>query len=440
MFLPASSLLEGINLPVPVPSTSINISNEPHAQRTFMNLLTSHDSEESLQESQPSFLNIGIPAPSDNLFTNSHHSDDSLKKTQPTNQSKKGKKRGKYGSASADNRLKIISAYQSNGDWKKLALDLKVPISSAYRWVQVNYSPKKRGGHTYTKFTNDHAEYVVSCVEENNLITLKEIKHKLFNQFGVNFSKETIRLKLDAMMYTLKLIRFIPETGNNDDNKLKRRNFVQQLMNIQSTGMNVVYMDETNFNLHCCRSQGRSKKGARASNVVAGSRGANIHLIGCIGTQGLIHYEIRRGSFKKESLKEWFISCLNKCHEVYGSAVCIVCDNAPCHSTVEDIFKLPAYKDDILLRMGPYSPMLNPIEMAWSTLKAAVKAELVTRMPLILQDEGRVGISKTEFRARSLENCIISCLPRITVPDCIKYMAKVQGLYPDALLLKDMIY
>ena len=48
--------------------------------------------------------------------------------------------------------------------------------------------------------------------------------------------------------------------------------------------------------------KGRSKKGNRSICIATGSKGSNIHLIGCIGNIGLIHHKIKRGSFKKPGL------------------------------------------------------------------------------------------------------------------------------------------
>ncbi len=60
-------------------------------------------------------------------------------------------------------------------------------------------------------------------------------------------------------------------------------------------------------------------------------------MIGCIGFLGLIHHEIKRGSFNKESAKAWIEVCLRKANEIYGTQVLLVIDNAPYHSTVEDV-------------------------------------------------------------------------------------------------------
>ena len=81
--------------------------------------------------------------------------------------------------------------------------------------------------------------------------------------------------------------------------------FVQTLLNYQSTGKPILFMDEMNFNLHISRRDGRSLKGRRCNVVSAGTQGANIPVIGCIGPHGFVYHEIQRGSFRKESAQSW---------------------------------------------------------------------------------------------------------------------------------------
>ncbi|KAJ8566507.1 hypothetical protein ON010_g6617 [Phytophthora cinnamomi] len=67
-------------------------------------------------------------------------------------------------------------------------------------------------------------------------------------------------------------------------------------------------------------------------------------------------------------------------------SVVIVADNAPCHANVEDVdFKEEAFLKAKLLRLGPYSPMLNPIENCFSTFKAMVKRVLARHRQAILE-------------------------------------------------------
>lgn len=56
-------------------------------------------------------------------------------------------------------------------------------------------------------------------------------------------------------------------------------------------------------------------------------------------------------------------------------------DNAPCHSMIEEVFQVKGYIHHGLLRLSPYSPMLNPIELAWSDLNSGVKEDFTFQMP-----------------------------------------------------------
>ncbi|KAH9121467.1 hypothetical protein LEN26_010647 [Aphanomyces euteiches] len=60
-----------------------------------------------------------------------------------------------------------------------------------------------------------------------------------------------------------------------------------------------------------------------------------------------------------------------------GKMVIIVLGNAPAHSQSE--LRCVPHDDMCLVRLGPYSPMLNPIERCFSVLKAPIKRFLALR-------------------------------------------------------------
>ena len=68
------------------------------------------------------------------------------------------------------------------------------------------------------------------------------------------------------------------------------------------------------------------------------SKGPNIHIIGAISQNGLEYWGKRRGSYKKEEASN-FVKRLIR----------------------------------TLLRLGPYSPQINPVEAAWSFVKDKFK-------------------------------------------------------------------
>ncbi|EGZ28542.1 hypothetical protein PHYSODRAFT_322204 [Phytophthora sojae] len=95
-----------------------------------------------------------------------------------------------------------------------------------------------------------------------------------------------------------------------------------------------------------------------------------------------------------------------KAHDVYrdhflGKTIVIVLDNAPAHCQTEDLVQQRA--DLELLRLGPYSPMCNPID-------ARITAYLgLSNDEMIYMPHGQ----KTERRMRLLEKAAEHCMPCI---------------------------
>ena len=193
-------------------------------------------------------------------------------------------------------------------------------------------------------------------------------------------------------------------------------------------------MDETNFNLHISRRDGRSIRGSRATSISSGSKGPNVHMIGCIGSLGLIHHEIRRGSFTKELAKDWMRTAFRLAREKNASPIVMVIDNAGCHSGIESILLEDEFQDHIFLRLGPYSPMLNPIETIWSKVKAHVKRNLSSNLQNLLQNNPE-NLPIVEFRLRNLEELMRQSLEVIDISCCVSCISGVARYFSAALAL-----
>ena len=62
-------------------------------------------------------------------------------------------------------RMKIVTVYDCDGDWRSKAKELEVPVSTAYRWVGEGMRKDTRGGKTYTKVMDHHRQSMVKYVE-----------------------------------------------------------------------------------------------------------------------------------------------------------------------------------------------------------------------------------------------------------------------------------
>ena len=238
------------------------------------------------------------------------------------------------------------------------------------------------------------------------------------------------------MTYTLNTVRFEREKANCLENKIKRKAFVENLLEVQAQNVPIVFMDKTNLNIHISRTEGRSVRGSRCTSVAAGSKGANVHVIGAISNLGIVHYQLKRGSFKKENAQKWIKTCLRKAVKVHGGPVVLIVDNAPCHSGVEKVFQIKEFNQCRILRLAPYSPMFNPIENIWFIVKSKVRNLAAQLARILNQQSGTLSMREQRFRA--LENLMDSALQTITPAICTSCIASIQSKVSMALNLEDM--
>ena len=159
------------------------------------------------------------------------------------------------------------------------------------------------------------------------------------------------------------------------------------------------------------------------------SKGPNIHVICALSAYQMIYMTRRRGAFKSDTAKAWLLEMLeNLPLGITVDSVVVVCDNAPCHSKFEEcVIEQPGLT---ICRLGPYSPMLNPVETVWSKMKAVVKQRM--RVPQVQ----RLGVG--EQRLQYLEALIDEAMDRITVQNIVNSCQHSQGFFQRALNLEDM--
>ena len=193
----------------------------------------------------------------------------------------------------------------------------------------------------------------------------------------------------------------------------------------------VIYINETNVNLFLRRTQCRSRKGTRFCVKVPTSRGQNIHIIAGISQAGLVYWERRRGAYKKEHCHEWWSSV-----EPMANTI-VVCDNVPCHSTLEQVMEEEEFEGARLLRLGPYSAPLNQIEEEWTVLKEHRKSALAQKMTELLTTAHPAGTALVAHRLQFLERNIDSNIHHVSLGLCLKIVIHVQKNFPACLISED---
>lgn len=346
-----------------------------------------------------------------------------------------GTKRGPYKRTPPDARQRVLDVYKAGGDWKLAAEANGINTRTAYGYITKpdGFVPARRGGATATKVSTAMEDKMIEYVEENPLVTLAEIGRKLHQDMGVSLSTNTIHKHLNGRLYTVKKVLAQPVGMNSQENREKRAQFVRKVMEATGQGRTLIYMDETNVNLFLRRSQGRARRGTRCSVLAANSKGPNVHVIGAMSQTGMIHWERRRGSFRKEDCGQWLRRTLQACHPPLEQ-VTVICDNAPAHTDLETVVaEFPGVE---LLRTAPYSAPLNPIEAVWSSMKASMKAAMAASFDEMMNTAP--GLTQQEHRLRFLEARIDAAMERITPVMCLQFCNHVQRHYAGCMALADL--
>ncbi|KAE9026778.1 hypothetical protein PR002_g10834 [Phytophthora rubi] len=188
-------------------------------------------------------------------------------------------------------------------------------------------------------------------IDEDCRMTQEQLRDRLHSDLGVDVSVASVHRALQGMLYSTKRLRIEKEMMNSSVNKEKRKTFVAEL-----------------------------NKPIKKGNMLPPSKGSNLHRQGGVSSgSGLILLQTHEGSVKKQENARFmaglFVAALRSedYEELQPVKVVIVTDDSPSHSEVESLALVYLAADGIVnlnkfvvLRLGPYSPMLNPIEGCWN--------------------------------------------------------------------------
>jgi transposase len=162
----------------------------------------------------------------------------------------------------------------------------------------------------------------------------------------------------------------------------------------------LVFVDETGASTKMARRCGRSARGTRCVAAVPHGHWKTTTFVGGLRLAGMTAPMTIDGAMDGPAFRAWVEEMLAP---TLAPGDIVVMDNLPAH-------KPPAIRKAIEARgaelhyLPPYSPDLNPIEMAYSKLKALLKKAAARTIDELLA-------------------AIAGALPRITASDCLGYFA-----------------
>jgi transposase len=169
----------------------------------------------------------------------------------------------------------------------------------------------------------------------------------------------------------------------------------------------LVFLDETCTNTAMVRLRGRSPRGERLIGYAPHGHWKTITFVAGLRMRGMTAPFVLEGAMNGPMFLAYVKQCLVP---TLKRGDIVVMDNLPVHK-VAGVQQAIEAAGATLLYLPPYSPDLNPIEMAFSKFKAHLRKAAEHTIPGLLRKIGRV------VKASAPKNAEISC----ATPDMFKH-------------------
>lgn len=277
---------------------------------------------------------------------------------------------------SIDFRTKIVEVHESEGILpKQLAADFRVAEVTIRRWLKKYKEtgsleagkPPGRPG----KLKGEPKAILYQLALEYADATEAELLELLEQKTGIRVHLSAIGYHLRKMGLTFKKKTCQALELEREDVKQKTREFEHKRKGIESRRL--VFLDETGCQLNMDRTHARSPRGQRAHGKRPGNTRTTLTVLGVLTSHGLVDTMTVNSGTDKLVFDSFVEHVLLKWLEP-GDVV--VMDNLSAHYSSKAL-KMIEDAGATVMFQPPYSPHLNPIEMAWSKLKNLLRAAKV---------------------------------------------------------------
>jgi transposase len=131
----------------------------------------------------------------------------------------------------------------------------------------------------------------------------------------------------------------------------------------------LLFIDETGINLSMTRTHARTPMGERAVDAVPKNWGDNVTVTAALTLDGIVAPMMLRGAMTARAFEAYVEQCLGP---ELGPGDVVVLDKLAAHKTTR-VRELVEATGARLIHLPSYSPDFNPIEHAWSKLKALLR-------------------------------------------------------------------
>jgi transposase len=296
---------------------------------------------------------------------------------------------------------------------------LDVSYQSTCRFAKQNGSKsRKKYRAPNSKLNDEHMISLMELIEDNAGLTQRKLREHLKNKFNLKVSQPAISNTLKKLDITWKAAKAIPPNWNSIEVVEARAKFCKQIF--CHIGKELIYVDESSFNLGIRNSRGYAKKGQPAL-ISCSIRTNSLTLIDSLSSDRGQLYSLldnekgaNNNNFNNEKFNNYLLRLSTKIDN-FNSTV-IFFDNSNVHTNisteVESVFQNKGIQ---YVYLPPYSPFLNPIEHYFNKVKTEVKAktaanmsELVSYIKTAQKNAGTFDLANSWFKhvSRYYQPCI----------------------------------
>ncbi|RWK55149.1 IS630 family transposase, partial [Mesorhizobium sp.] len=274
-------------------------------------------------------------------------------------------------SLSADLRGRVIAAIEDGVSTREAARRFRIGISTAGSWYrryrETGEKEARKQGQPSRSKLDAHEAFILGLIEDAPDITLAEIGERLAAERGVRAASSTVWLYLDRRGITFKKKTAHAAEQQRPDVLRRRRTWFDGQLDLDPERL--IFIDETAASTKMARLRGRSLRGERCRAAVPHGHWKTTTFTAGLRLGGLAAPMLLDGPMNGSAFLAYAEQVLAP--ELHPGDI-VVMDNLPAHKISgvrEAIEKLGAR----LLFLPPYSPDFNPIEMAFSKLKALLR-------------------------------------------------------------------
>ena len=221
------------------------------------------------------------------------------------------------------------------------------------------------------KTTPEMAQLVKDHLTQTRTATLSSAQQFMRGR-GVDLGTSSIWRLAHMASISFKRTAFKPELVLTE--RIIEARFVYAMMVNEIADDELLFLDETGFNLHIGVTRSWSEVGQTPVVVVPANKGQNVSALVCISTRGVVSIDIKDGAYDSVEFVAFLTELAWQNQGLLRGDVTLVMDNARIHHAVD----VTQFLNENRIRhifLPPYSPELNPIELLFGAVKAEYRKD-----------------------------------------------------------------